>query len=355
MRNISLGHKALFLSFLYFAVVALVLFISLKSDRRSPQTDIPVPAHINQQYKFARSGEPACDQLDVSRLMLYVDGMNTGLRAVGCTDGDKPSATFWLRHEGATPPITPEVDQAAWSTILGDPLSGIGKTRTLDYDIRWVQEGRPVRHLAKADSKFSYYIFEWWSPFAGAVVLYVWGLLIYLARNSALLRDAGEKDAPLASRTFSLAKTQMAWWFAIIFASFVFLWLVTGEMPSLSGQALSLLGIASATTIASVGMSSGRRIAPGESDIFFRDLLSDANGIAIQRFQMLVMTMALGVMFLMRVATRLTMPEFDASMLTLLGISAGTYVGMKIPEDQGGAAKVVDPVAGDPKSGAPTH
>ena len=127
----------------------------------------------------------------------------------------------------------------------------------------------------------------------------------------------------------------MAWWFAIIFAAFVFLWLVTGELPTLSGQALALLGISSATTMASVGISADRTPAAGESGVFFRDLLSDANGITIQRFQMLVMTIALGLMFLIHVATRLTMPEFDASLLTLLGISAGTYVGLKIPEDRG--------------------
>lgn len=144
----------------------------------------------------------------------------------------------------------------------------------------------------------------------------------------------------------------MAWWFAIIFAAFVFLWLVTGEMPTLSGQALALLGISSATTMASVGISADRTPAAGESGVFFRDLLSDANGITIQRFQMLVMTIALGLMFLIHVATRLTMPEFDASLLTLLGISAGTYVGLKIPEDQGGAAKSSTAEGGETTDGA---
>jgi hypothetical protein len=57
-------------------------------------------------------------------------------------------------------------------------------------------------------------------------------------------------------------------------------------------------------------------------------------------------------MFLIHVATRLTMPEFDASLLTLLGISAGTYVGLKIPEDQGGAAKAATGDAGDPTDAA---
>jgi len=94
-------------------------------------------------------------------------------------------------------------------------------------------------------------------------------------------------------------------------------------------------------------------MAPGKSGVFFHDLLSDVNGITIQRFQMLVMTVALGIMFLVRVATRLTMPEFDASLLALLGISAGTYIGLKIPEDQGDGAKAPTATAAteDPKRG----
>ena len=233
--------------------------------------------------------------------------------------------------------------------ILQKPLSTIGKGRTLGYDTRWPQaDGQPVLHLAKADSRFTFPIFEWWSSLAVAAVVLVWGLLIYLSRYSALLRDPGEKDLPLERRTFSLARAQMAWWFAIIFTAIVFLWLVTGDLPALSPQALSLLGLSSATMMASVGISSGRTLAPGQGGVFFHDLLSDANGITMQRFQMLVMTVTLGIMFLFSVVTRLTMPEFDASLLTLLGISAGTYVGLKIPEVQVGDAKAISTTTTQP-------
>ena len=335
MNELSHGHKAAYATVLYVAIVIAVLFASNYYADRLP----PAQTHINKSYAFPRAAGTTCEQIgDVTKLALFVKDMDTGLRAVGCTDGDKPAASFWLHHEGASKTST-DVDRAVWDAILGNPLETAKKSRELGYDIRWLKDDKSVQQLAKPGNTFNFYIFEWWSPTAVAVVVLVWGLLIYLARHSALLRDAGTKDSSLQSRTFSLAKTQMAWWFAIIFAAFVFLWLVTGEMPTLSGQALALLGISSATTMASVGISADRTPATGESGVFFRDLLSDANGITIQRFQMLVMTIALGLMFLIHVATRLTMPEFDASLLTLLGISAGTYVGLKIPEDQGGAGK----------------
>jgi hypothetical protein len=263
-----------------------------------------------------------------------------------------------LRHERAAR-LSPELDQAVWKDILGNPLETIRQKRTLRYEIHLPRpDGKPDDRLEVPDNQFGFYIFEPWSSSAAvAAVVLVWGLLIYLARYSALLRDAAASDTPLEKRTFSLAKTQMAWWFAIVFAAFVFLWLVTGELPTLNGQALSLLGISSATTIASLGISAGRTPASGFRGVFFHDLLSDSSGIAIQRFQMLVMTVSLGLMFLQRVATRLTMPEFDPSLLVLLGISAGTYVGLKIPEtqrDEGNAASGAA-AADDPKAAyAPT-
>ena len=348
MKELSHGHRAAYATLLYVAAVIAVLFASNYYANRLPAAQ----THINQSYAFPRVPGTTCEQIgDASKLALFVKDMDTGLRAVGCSDGDKPAAVFALHHEGAAKTST-EVDRAAWDAILGNPLETTREPRELGYDVRWLKDDKTVQQLARPGSTFSFYIFEWWSPTALAVVVLVWGLLIYLAKHSALLRDAGSKDALLQSRTFSLAKTQLAWWFAIIFAAFVFLWLVTGEMPTLSGQALALLGISSATTMASVGISADRTPRPGESDVFFRDLLSDANGITIQRFQMLVMTIALGLMFLIHVATRLTMPEFDASLLTLLGISAGTYVGLKIPEDQGGAGKTATGDAGDTNDAA---
>jgi hypothetical protein len=343
MKELSQGHKAAYATVLYVAIVAAVLFASNYYADRLP----PAQTHINKSHAFPRVPGTTCEQIgDVTKLALFVKDIDTGLRAVGCSDGDKPTASFWLHHEGAARTST-DVDRTVWDAILGNPLETTRKWRELGYDIRWLKDDKSVQQLAKPGSTFTFYIFEWWSPTAVAVVMLVWGLLIYLARHSALLRDAGAKDTSLQTRTFSLAKTQLAWWFAIIFAAFVFLWLVTGEMPTLSGQALALLGISSATTMASVGISANRTPAPGESGVFFHDLLSDANGITIQRFQMLVMTIALGLMFLIHVATRLTMPEFDASLLTLLGISAGTYVGLKIPEDQGGTGNAAAGNAGD--------
>jgi len=328
-------------SAVFFVFVAIVLGICWVRWPQ-PAAEGRIHARLNTRVDLPRGAAPSCDEIrakggDYSAVRLTVMGMDTGLRAVGCTDGDKPVASFMLHHTKPND-LSAQADEAVWGTILGDPLDTIGTGRELRYDLRWAPEGGAVQHLSQGRPLMMLQIFKWWSPLALLIVFYVWALLIYLGRYTALIRDAASPDTPLVQRTFSLAKAQMAWWFAIVFAAFVFLWLVTGEMPSISAQALLLLGISSATTLASAGIvAPGKTSTNGREGEFFVDLLSDQYGVAIHRFQMLVMTMALGLIFLFDVATTLTMPQFDPSLLALMGLSAATYVGLKIPEQRAAA------------------
>ncbi len=64
------------------------------------------------------------------------------------------------------------------------------------------------------------------------------------------------------------------------------------------------------------------------------DLLAENNVISFHRFQIFVWTLILGIMFVASVYNELAMPQFSATLLGLLGISAGTYVGFKLPESK---------------------
>jgi hypothetical protein len=70
------------------------------------------------------------------------------------------------------------------------------------------------------------------------------------------------------------------------------------------------------------------------------DLISDdTEGVAIYRFQMLAWTIALGFVFVFKVATERAIPTFDLATLGLLGISSGTYLGFKLRNDDGTGRK----------------
>src|SRR6185369_642987 len=70
------------------------------------------------------------------------------------------------------------------------------------------------------------------------------------------------------------------------------------------------------------------------SEGFFNDLLTDVNGTSFHRFQMLIWTIVLGALFCIGVYQSLAMPNFSTTLLALMGISSGTYLGFKIPERQ---------------------
>jgi hypothetical protein len=67
------------------------------------------------------------------------------------------------------------------------------------------------------------------------------------------------------------------------------------------------------------------------------DLLSENDSAAGQgrvitfhRFQIVVWTLILGIVFVSEVLTKLAMPVFDSTLLVLMGISSGTYLGFRV-------------------------
>ena len=74
--------------------------------------------------------------------------------------------------------------------------------------------------------------------------------------------------------------------------------------------------------------------APIVSQGFLRDILSDGSGYSFHRFQIFAWTIVLGIIFVSSVYNGLTMPEFSPTLLGLMGLSAGTYIGFKFPEQK---------------------
>ncbi|HEY0081547.1 MAG TPA: hypothetical protein VGB61_02055 [Pyrinomonadaceae bacterium] len=84
---------------------------------------------------------------------------------------------------------------------------------------------------------------------------------------------------------------------------------------------------------------------------FPTDILSDTYGVSFHRFQMLVWTVVLGFIFIHSVFTRLAMPQFSTTLLTLMGISAGAYLGGKGTEGNDHTSGSTEPAV--PAGGTP--
>ncbi len=71
-------------------------------------------------------------------------------------------------------------------------------------------------------------------------------------------------------------------------------------------------------------------IANPHTNGFLKDILSfGGSDSAFHRLQIIVWTLMLTVIFLREVYNTLSMPEFSAELLGLMGISSGTYLGFK--------------------------
>jgi hypothetical protein len=175
-------------------------------------------------------------------------------------------------------------------------------------------------------------------------------MLMWLAISSDILRDAGPQPDAIPDskkkkvrKTYSLARTQMAFWFLLVISSYFFIWRITGELIPISNSVIGLIGIGSGTALGAAIIDSSKRNAENaigikekilSSEGFLFDILSDVNGISFHRFQIFVWTILLGIIFCTKVCTDLTMPEFSNTLLALMGISSGTYLGFKFPEKQ---------------------
>jgi hypothetical protein len=73
---------------------------------------------------------------------------------------------------------------------------------------------------------------------------------------------------------------------------------------------------------------------------FWSDLVTDDRGaISLDRFQIVAWSLVLGGLFLGSVVWELTMPEFSPTLLALMGISSGTYIGFKLPASRSGSGE----------------
>lgn len=69
------------------------------------------------------------------------------------------------------------------------------------------------------------------------------------------------------------------------------------------------------------------------SNGLIRDLITNDSGVvALDRVQIIVWTAVLAYIFIESVVWNLTMPEFSGTLLALMGISSGTYIGFQLPQ-----------------------
>jgi hypothetical protein len=234
----------------------------------------------------------------------------------------------------------------------------------------------------------------WSVLFLMAIILFVkYARETNIIRDSGEL-PAPPAGTPAQKKAYSLARTQMAVWTFLVGGALVFLFLVTWNENTLSSGVLVLIGISFGTTLMAAtadkappsavdvalakkdadekiaasqdasnkaaaetdpvkkpvaqkeaddkavaakyaadkfaSLQKGISEIPHPTEGFLTDLLTEGGGPSFHRYQMVLFTVILAVIFVAKTASTLVMPEFDATLLGLMGISSGTYLGFKL-------------------------
>lgn len=330
---------------------------------------------------------------DPSKLVPYLNGLAIRSNYPEEIHASKNHLHFHLQ-------ITPE-NKSTWIDLLGEPHAA---RKPVAFSVG-------IENQSPFDSAFDQnhplpltVISPPYGVVAVVVVVLTLILLILLARKTNLIRDGGDCPVPGKLRPYNLGRTQMAFWFFLIYASYVTIWLITDALDTITASLLALMGISAGTALSEAMIDSGKlnassdqlqnllaekqsleqsipaiqtqidelnakatllpedtanrdslnkqaqdsrtRLAQvnqqiqiltpaaeaGVSKGFLRDILSDGSGYSFHRFQIFAWTIVLGIIFVSSVYNNLTMPEFSATLLGLMGISSGTYIGFKFPE-----------------------
>jgi len=277
------------------------------------------------------------------------------------------------------PDATDDGDRTNWLLIL-EAARRENAHNSIPITVGTLNEGQPF----ESNLYVTLQVYPWftWLVVVGLVLLLV--SMVFLSKLTGLLRN-DDKTSP-----YSLGRVQMAWWFYLVIAAYLYLWLVTGQVNMLTTSVLTLIGISAATGLSAIfvdgqkqsnlsqqrldlttkqtalnnriaeitgatpaaGSDLDRELQAKRSELAqinaqiaatpaapvraistgLIDILKDGSGISFSRFQIVVWTLVFGAVFFRAVISDLTMPQFDTTLLGLMGISSGTYLGFKFPE-----------------------
>jgi len=354
------------------------------------ELDDLIRVRVDHLAEWSKSNDPG-------KLVPYVNGR--AIRA-NFPDEIEPARGLLSYHLE----LLPE-NRETWTDLLGAP-SGLRRPVTLSVGLEDESDSSFDTVFGQGNRVPLTVISPWYGVIAAILTLVTMVLLIWLARTTNLIRETGPTPVGGKLRPYNLGRAQMAFWFFLVYVSYLGIWLITGSLDTITASLLALMGISAGTALSEALIDSGKddanaaqlqdlsgekqaleqslpalqaqaagvnartdlapdeltnrdslnqqiqdcrtrlaqvnlqiqtltpTAASGVTRGFLLDILADSSGYSFHRFQIFAWTILLGIMFVSSVYNDLTMPEFSPTLLGLMGISSGTYIGFKFPEQK---------------------
>src|ERR1043166_4264263 len=187
---------------------------------------------------------------DASKLVPYING-----RAI---KGNYPEEIHLERgrliyHLEITP-----ANKEVWTDLLGAPTA-IRHPVTLSVGL---ENGAAFDSIHARDNPVILTVI---SPVYGLIALLVITvtlvLLLWLARKTNIIREPGPPPAPGKRRPYNLGRAQMAFWFFLIYSSYMAIWLITNALDTITPSLLALMGISAGTALGEALIDNGKDTA----------------------------------------------------------------------------------------------
>jgi len=333
------------------------------------------------EVTFDDSGEP-----NPADLVLFLEGKALpGTRAsVGKSQLDTDGVTTTLLTYRITRDLSSQTGRANWKEVL------VAAQNRPELSVSTgLENGTPAvsSALLTLDVMPQDKLILWWLLAAvGGVIFFLIALKTNALRDAEpdVVEGTADKANP-KGRAYSLARVQMALWTVLILYAYMFVWVLTGEYKgTIPASAVGLMGISLATfgTAAAIDAAKAKEnqaklkqfeeeheaklkeldkkiteqhekkpeLGPGDkkllteynllkdrakvcpNEIFYEDISTSEKGVSLHRLQFILWTLALAVVFVVTVWKTLAMPDFDATLLGLMGLTSGAYAGLKLPE-----------------------
>jgi hypothetical protein len=194
--------------------------------------------------------------IDADRYVLFLNG--SAAAGIGSptlrtyrlqgTDVDQHALAFRL--------VRNSDNKTLWTDLLGSPKMlhrKVSVSLAVKDDQSKVQAPDIVGASGVAEFRLQVIALPW-LVIATVVALLVLYVVSGHISTSTTLRDNLLPQLQPAKQPFSLGRCQMAFWFVLVFVSFVFLYILLWDYNTVSSQALALMGISGATALASVAV-----------------------------------------------------------------------------------------------------
>ncbi|NTW54370.1 MAG: hypothetical protein HGB15_06375 [Chlorobaculum sp.] len=221
----------------------------------APQNNDPLKAQIALRQTIRVTVNNLVEWMEAEKisrdkLMLYIDGIpfRSGQEDNNIEPGlvKDNVLVFDLRRD--------EQNKEAWTRLLGRNVNNFFDIkRTVPLTVG-LESGAQAKFMDVTLVRIDANNLNYFLVFIAVFVVF----FFVLAIRSDILRDSGGQPHNGGRKTYSLARTQMALWFVIITVGYIFIWMVTSDIFSLTQGVVGLMGISTVTALGSIAVDSNK-------------------------------------------------------------------------------------------------